>query len=72
MPCADPVHYACPDDGLRALTDCASARSASRSYLHHLYCQHEPLFDTLATWHNIAFMSATMANLRARILADDL
>lgn len=44
----------------------------SRAYLHHLNRMHEPLFDTLASMHNIQFMTTLMAELRERILADDL
>ena len=45
---------------------------ASRAYLHHLYKQKEPLFNTLASMHNIRFMTRRMAEIRERILADDL
>ena len=44
----------------------------SRSYLHHLFKQHEPLFMTLASQHNLLFMNALMADLRRRILADEV
>ena len=44
----------------------------SRAYLHHLYRMHEPLYDTLASMHNVQFMCQLMAEIRARILADDL
>lgn len=44
----------------------------SRAYLHHLRRMHEPLYDTLASIHNIQYMTQLMAELRARILADDL
>ena len=44
----------------------------SRSYLHHLYKQNEPLFATLASQHNMIFMNSLMADLRRRILADEL
>ena len=44
----------------------------SRSYLHHLYKQHEPLFLTLASQHNLIFMNKLMADIRRRILADEL
>ena len=44
----------------------------SRSYLHHLFKQHEPLFMTLASQHNLLFMNRLMADLRRRILADEV
>ena len=44
----------------------------SRSYLHHLFKQHEPLFMTLASQHNLLFMNWLMADLRRRILADEI
>ena len=44
----------------------------SRSYLHHLFKQHEPLFMTLASQHNLIFMNQLMASLRRRILADEV
>ena len=44
----------------------------SRSYLHHLFKQHEPLFMTLASQHNLIFMNKLMADLRRRILADEV
>ena len=44
----------------------------SRSYLHHLFKQHEPLFMTLASQHNLIFMNKLMADIRRRILADEL
>ena len=44
----------------------------SRSYLHHLFKQHEPLFMTLASQHNLIFMNKLMADIRRRILADEI
>jgi queuine tRNA-ribosyltransferase len=44
----------------------------TRAYMHHLYKQKEPLFETLASMHNIRHMCNLMADIRARILADDL
>ena len=44
----------------------------SRSYLHHLFKQHEPLFMTLASQHNLIYMHKLMAELRRRILADEI
>mmetsp|Transcript_6447 Transcript_6447/g.14052 ORF Transcript_6447/g.14052 Transcript_6447/m.14052 type:complete len:90 (-) Transcript_6447:200-469(-) len=44
----------------------------SRSYLHHLFKQHEPLFMTLASQHNLIFMHKLMAQLRKKILNDEI
>ena len=45
---------------------------ASRAYLHHLARMREPLFDVLASLHNVYFMNLLFAEMRGRILADDL
>lgn len=42
------------------------------AYLHHLFKMHEPMAATLLTLHNIIFMSEYMANVRAKILADEI
>ena len=42
----------------------------SRAYLHHLFKQHEPLFMTLASLHNLIFMNKLMAGIRERIMRD--
>ena len=44
----------------------------SRAYLHHLFKQHEPLYMTLASQHNLMFMNKLMADLRERIMKDEL
>lgn len=44
----------------------------SRSYLHHLYKQHEPIYTTLASLHNIRYMHALTARLREGILNDEI
>ena len=44
----------------------------SRAYLHHLRRMHEPLYETLASMHNLRFMTHTMAEIRERIRSDDL
>ena len=44
----------------------------SRAYLHHLKAAHEPLFETLASMHNVRFMNTIMAEMREQILNDDL
>jgi queuine tRNA-ribosyltransferase len=46
--------------------------SHSRSYLHHLLKQHEPLFMTLASQHNLLFMGHLMGDIRRRILNDEI
>ena len=44
----------------------------SRAYLHHLYKMREPLFDTLASIHNLQWMNAKMAETREAILANEI
>ena len=44
----------------------------SRAYLHHLYRMKEPLYQTLASMHNVRYMMTLMADLRERIRADEL
>ena len=44
----------------------------TRGYMHHLRRQKEPLYETFASMHNIRYMTHLMAQLRARILADDI
>lgn len=51
---------------------CHTCRTHSRAYLHHLMKAKEPLAATLATLHNIHFMVELMAELRAKILADEI
>jgi len=45
---------------------------ASRAYLHHLYKAHEPVYETLASMHNVLHMNQLMAEMRERILQDDI
>ena len=44
----------------------------SRAYLHHLYRVREPLFQTLASLHNLMYMGALTKELCERIAADDI
>eukprot|EP00466_Bigelowiella_natans_P017137 jgi/Bigna1/45214/e_gw1.114.11.1 len=44
----------------------------SRSYLHHLLRAKEPLFLTLASLHNMIYMNKMMANIREKILRDEI
>jgi len=44
----------------------------SRAYLHHLFKQHELLFMTLASQHNMIFMHQLMGELRQKILNDEI
>ena len=44
----------------------------SRAYLHHLYKQHEPLYSSLATMHNLIYMNKHMASIRDRIMKDEI
>jgi queuine tRNA-ribosyltransferase len=44
----------------------------TRAYLHHLFKQHELLFMTLASQHNMIFMHQLMSELRQKILNDEI
>jgi len=44
----------------------------SRAYLHHLFKQHEPIYTTLASLHNILYMNALTKRLREMILNDEI
>ena len=44
----------------------------SRAYLHHLYKAHEPLYDSLASLHNLTEMMQMMSDMRAAILRDEI
>lgn len=47
-------------------------QSHTLSYLHHLHKAYEPLGGSLTTLHNILFMSQYMAELRTKILDDEI
>jgi len=51
---------------------CPTCRNHSRAYLHHLVRAEEPVAAALLTTHNLHFMSDMMAQVRAKILADEL
>lgn len=42
------------------------------AYLHHLYKTHEPMASTLLTLHNLLFMAEYMADIREKILRDEI
>jgi queuine tRNA-ribosyltransferase len=44
----------------------------TRAYLHHLRVMKEPLYDMLASMHNLRYMTRLMAELRGRILRDEV
>ena len=44
----------------------------SRAYLHHLFKQHEPLYMTLASQHNMIFMHKLLEEMREKILKDEI
>ena len=48
-----------------ATCDCATCRTYSRGYLHHLYRYGEATFMRLATIHNLRFMTRLMEILRS-------
>merc|ERR1711879_1023953 len=44
----------------------------TRAYLHHLLRKKEPLFYSLASMHNVRFMQTLMAEMREKIMADEI
>ncbi|KAL4457488.1 hypothetical protein ABPG75_012353 [Micractinium tetrahymenae] len=51
---------------------CHTCRTHSLAYLHHLVKAHEPVAATLLAIHNVHHMNAQMAELRQRIMADEV
>jgi len=49
---------------------CATCKNYTRAYLHHLFKAHELAAFTLASVHNLHFMSELMASYRRMILED--
>ena len=47
---------------------CYTCKNYTTSYVHHLFKSHEPIADTLATIHNVAFMIKLMKQYRQDIL----
>ncbi|MEM5777660.1 MAG: tRNA guanosine(34) transglycosylase Tgt [Candidatus Aenigmatarchaeota archaeon] len=47
--------------------NCTVCRMHTRAYLHYLYRNREPIYDVLATTHNLSFMYEFMNNLRKSI-----
>lgn len=44
----------------------------SRAYLHHLFKQHEPLYTTLGSLHNVLYMNHLTRELREAIMRDEV
>jgi queuine tRNA-ribosyltransferase len=59
------------DDPLDAACACATCKSFSRAYLHHLMKCGEPLGPRLLSMHNLTHYIALMAEVRAAIDAGD-
>jgi queuine tRNA-ribosyltransferase len=51
---------------------CYTCKNYTTSYVHHLFKAHEPIADTLATIHNVAFMVKLMKQYRQDILDDKI
>lgn len=47
---------------------CATCKHYTRAYIHHLFKAKEPSAASLATWHNIRFMTRWMEKIRTEIL----
>lgn len=48
--------------------ECRTCKHYTRAYLHHLFKANEPSAASLATWHNVHFMTRWMARIRTEIL----
>ena len=55
------------DDALDAACTCATCKTFSRSYLHHLFKCREPLGPRLLSRHNLHHYHALMAEVRQAI-----
>uniref|UniRef100_A0A7S0J2P7 tRNA-guanine(15) transglycosylase-like domain-containing protein n=1 Tax=Calcidiscus leptoporus TaxID=127549 RepID=A0A7S0J2P7_9EUKA len=51
---------------------CCETIAHTRAYLHHLFKQHEPLYMTLASQHNMIYMNKLMAQMRESIMRDEI
>ncbi len=47
---------------------CSTCKHYTRAYIHHLFKAKEPSAASLATWHNIRFMTRWMEKIRTEIL----
>ena len=52
--------------------NCSTCKNYTVAYLHHLFKASEPIFATLATIHNVAFMVKLMKEYRNEILKDEV
>ncbi|MCS7045076.1 MAG: tRNA guanosine(34) transglycosylase Tgt [Gemmataceae bacterium] len=52
---------------LESNCSCPTCRHYSRAYLHHLFLANEMLGPTLLSWHNVAFYSRLLAEIRRAI-----
>src|SRR5207237_274810 len=60
-------HYKMADEKLDPGCDCATCKSYSRAYLHHLVKSDEVLGWHLLTLHNLSFYHRMMREIRASI-----
>lgn len=69
------LHKACFRDDLQPIDiecPCATCRTYSRGYLHHLFKAKEFLGMMALTLHNVTYMNRLVADIRAGLLNDDL
>jgi queuine tRNA-ribosyltransferase len=59
--------YELDDSPLDEKCDCYTCKNYSKAYLRHMMRAKEPFFNTLMTWHNIAFYQNLMKTLRKAI-----
>ena len=62
--------YELDNDPIDLRCNCAVCRRYSKAYLRHLFKSKEILYSTLATYHNLAFLSNLMFKIRDAIKKD--
>jgi len=55
-----------------ATCQCSTCKDYDLAYLHHLLKAKEPLLWQLATVHNLQFMNDLMADIRQKIMANEI
>jgi len=66
------IRMACYKDDHGPIDPSMPTINYTRAYMHHLFRMHEPVFCSLASMHNIKYMTTLMAELREKIYADEI
>jgi queuine tRNA-ribosyltransferase len=65
-------HARCFDLPIDPACGCPTCLHHSRAYLHHLVRANEPMAASLLTTHNLHFMADLMADVRQKIMNDEV